>query len=140
MFVGKKQSAKKNTVKKSKASCLPAFQADFGGMALSLSRAFGAMGTEKSKFDRRKVVADPELGLLSSEDMAMAQFMLPGDNQVRGSFLRASGCACAFAAQGLARRARACFADHARAQFPSTASVAACRSRWKAAVRQARTS
>jgi len=60
-------------------------------MALSLSRAFGAMGTEKSKFDRRKVVADPELGLLSAEDMAMAQFMLPGDNQVRGSSCGRSG-------------------------------------------------
>ena len=36
-------------------------------MALSLSRAFGAMGSEASKFDRRKTVADPELGLMSQE-------------------------------------------------------------------------
>jgi len=49
-------------------------------MALSLSRAFGAMGSEASKFDRRKTVADPELGLMSQEDISMANFMLPGPN------------------------------------------------------------
>ena len=43
------------------------------------------MGAEKSKLDRRKFVADPELGLLSAEDMQMAQFMLPGPNAVRFS-------------------------------------------------------
>ena len=56
-----------------------------GIMALSLSRAFNAMGAEASKFDRRKTVADPELGLLSVEDVQMANFMLPGPNMVRAS-------------------------------------------------------
>ena len=52
-------------------------------MALSLSRAFGAMGAEVARFDRRKAVVDPELGLMSAEDMQMANFMLPGPNMVR---------------------------------------------------------
>jgi len=52
-------------------------------MALSLSRAFGAMGSEASKFDRHKTVADPELSLMSQEDISMAKFILPGPNQVR---------------------------------------------------------
>ena len=51
-------------------------------MALSLSRAFGAMGSEAAKFDRRKAVVDPELGLMSVEDVQMANFMLPGPNMV----------------------------------------------------------
>ena len=51
-------------------------------MALSLSRAFGAMGAEVARFDRRKAVVDPELGLMSAEDMQMANFMLPGPNMV----------------------------------------------------------
>lgn len=55
-------------------------------MALSLSRAFGAMSAEKTKLDRRKAVVDPELGLLSAEDMQMAQFMLPGPNAVRSFY------------------------------------------------------
>jgi len=62
-------------------------------MALSLSRAFGAMGSEASKFDRRKTVADPELGLMSQEDISMANFMLPGPNQVRLSVQRVAEAA-----------------------------------------------
>lgn len=52
-------------------------------MALSLGRAFGALGAEASRFDRRKNTVDPELGLLSAEDMQIANFMLPGPNMVR---------------------------------------------------------
>ena len=63
-------------------------------MALSLSRAFGAMGAEKSKLDRRKFVADPELGLLSAEDMQMAQFMLPGPNAVSLGLGCHGSCPC----------------------------------------------
>lgn len=50
-------------------------------MALSLSRAFSAMSDQASKFDRRnKGVADPELGLMSAEDLCLREFMLPGAN------------------------------------------------------------
>jgi hypothetical protein len=55
-------------------------------MALSLSRAFSAMSDQASKFDRRnKGVADPELGLMSAEDLCLREFMLPGANTVRGA-------------------------------------------------------
>jgi len=68
-------------------------------MALSLSRAFGAMGAEASKFDRRKAAVDPELGLLSAEDMQMhANFMLPGPNMVRTPLLSVSITACSILA------------------------------------------
>jgi len=54
-------------------------------MALSLSRAFGAMGAEAARFDRRRAVVDPELGLMSAEDVQLANFMLPGSNTVRAA-------------------------------------------------------
>ncbi len=62
-------------------------------MALCLSRAFGAMGAEVARFDRRKAVVDPELGLMSAEDMQMANFMLPGPNMVGCAPRRTAWCA-----------------------------------------------